>query len=289
MKRIELKAHAKLNLSLNILPERGERGFFKVDFLNTSISLHDTVRIIKKNNSSLSVDVTDIEGKTNIALEALLMMCETFHLPGGLSVDILKNVPLRAGLGGGSADAAAVIRGINAIYELELDTAQLLSIAKKIGMDVCYCVIGGLCRISGVGEIVQRLPFHVPDLNLLVATPRIKKPSTAWAYSIIDKSSIGKKRSYLPQLLAGIEDLDIEKIARFLHNDFEEPVCAHFPIIEQIKECMIKNGALRVMLAGSGLSVFGIFINQRERIRAKKAVESSYADCFCTQLINSTS
>ena len=288
MESIELKAHAKLNLSLNILPERGERGFFKVDFLNTSISLHDTIRITKNNNATLTINETDIEGKTNVALEALKMMCETFHLSGGLSVNILKNVPLRAGLGGGSADAAAVIRGINALYGLELDTAQLLSIAKKIGMDVCYCVVGGLCRISGVGDIVQRLPFQVPDLNLLVATPRIKKPSTAWAYSIINKSDIGKKRSYLPHLLEGIEDLDIKKISRFLHNDFEKPMCTHFPIIEQIKDCRIYHGALGVMLAGSGLSVFGIFLNQWERTRAKKAIESCDVDCFCTMLINNT-
>jgi 4-diphosphocytidyl-2-C-methyl-D-erythritol kinase len=178
--------------------------------------------------------------------------------------------------------------GINTLYGLELDTAQLLSCAKKIGMDVCYCIIGGLCRISGIGDIVHRLPFQVPDLNLLVATPRIKKPSTAWAYSIIDESLIGKKRSSLSHLLEGIKDQDIKKIASCIQNDFEIPMFTHFPITEQIKNCMKKHGALSTMLAGSGLSIFGIFLNHLELKHAKKALEYCDVDCFYTRTINHT-
>lgn len=286
MKNTILKAYAKLNLSLNILPERGERGFFKVKFLNTHISLFDSVRISKINHRSLQINEPTIDQEKNIAFRAAELMFETFNIPGGVSINILKNIPLRAGLGGGSSDAAAVINGLVKLYGLSLEKDQRLSLVKKIGMDMCYCITGGLCRIEGIGDVVQRLPFKLPVLNLLVATPREKKSSTAWAYSIIDKENIGINRKKLEDLIVGIKSQNIIKIASNIHNDFESPISRYYPIVQQIKTSMMKHGAMNAVLAGSGLSVFGIFENDINILKAKSSLEKDEISCFITHTID---
>jgi 4-diphosphocytidyl-2-C-methyl-D-erythritol kinase len=279
MMHIERKAFAKINLSLNILPETGERDYYRVRFINTSISLHDRVRIEKTENEGITINEPAIDERENIARHAALLMFETYRLPGGLKITIEKNIPTRAGLGGGSSDAAAVLNGINDLYALALSTEERVGLASKLGMDVCFCVKGGLCLIEGIGDVVKTLPFTLPPLELLIATPKEKKPSTSWAYSILEWDELGKSHDLLEALVESIRNGDIPMLSKQLHNDFEEAIFRYYPVSHALKRRMKELGALSAILAGSGLSVFAVFEKRHALIRAKAQLEREGFTC----------
>jgi 4-diphosphocytidyl-2-C-methyl-D-erythritol kinase len=127
--------------------------------------------------------------------------------------------------------------------------------------------------------VVKKLPLKLPRLNMLISTPKKRKPSTEWAYSIVDEAEIGKNIEKLDSLIDGIRNQDIERIASSLHNDFEQSVKNHYPIIDTIKQSMLSNGALNSILAGSGLSVFGIFIDEDGMRSAKNELEHMGQSC----------
>lgn len=286
MENISLKAHAKLNLSLNILPEIGEGGYYRVKFLNTSISIFDSVTIRRLKKQVVRINEMRIDNAENIAYRAARIMFDKFDLPGGVSINIVKAIPARAGLGGGSTDAAAVINGLSTLFNLRFGNEERLALAVKIGMDVCYCVTGGLCEIGGVGEAVKRLPLNPPDLHLLIATPSVKKPSTSWAYSTIKSGEIGKCTGKMDNLIRAIREKNPYKIASNVHNDFEKPVQRDYPVTGDLKKLMIKNGAMNTLLAGSGLSVFGIFKKEQDIIASKLELEKNNVECRVARTVD---
>jgi len=279
MENTILTAYAKINLSLNLFPQRGEGGYYRVRFLNTQVSLSDTVIISKTPDKSILINEPRIDERENIAYRAAKLMFAHFDLPGGVSIAIKKHIPLKAGLGGGSCDAGAVINGIVNLFGLDISISEKLILVKELGMDVCYCAVGGLCKVEGTGHVVKKLPLKLPRINLLISTPRTRKTSTEWAYSIVDEREIGKNIEKLDSLIEGIKNQDVERIASSLHNDFEHPVKSHYPIIDTIKQRMLSNGALNSILAGSGLSVFGIFIDEEGMLRSKVELERMGHSC----------
>jgi 4-diphosphocytidyl-2-C-methyl-D-erythritol kinase len=283
MPRNSLVARAKLNLSLNVFPERGERGYYRVRFLNTQLLLADTVEVRKTGEPTLLVNNRQVDGGENIALRAARLMFETYGLPGGLAIRLRKRVPPRAGLGGGSADAAAVINGVERLFGLSLKLEEKIGLGKELGMDVCYCVAGGLAVVEGIGDVIRPLRLPAPELNILVATPAERKSSTAWAYSILDPASIGNAEKKLDLLIEGISRGSPREIARGIHNDFQEPIERRFPVTRAVRECLLGHGALNAMLAGSGLSVFGIFERAAGMRRAKRELAAKGIECRCTK------
>jgi 4-diphosphocytidyl-2-C-methyl-D-erythritol kinase len=279
MEYIERRAYAKINLSLNILPERGDRGYYKVRFLNSSISLHDLVRLVRRDKEGISINEPAIDESENIARQAARLMFDTFGLRGGLQITIEKNIPSRAGLGGGSSDAAAVLNGINDLYGLSLSMEQRIELAARLGMDVCYCVVGGLCTVEGIGEVVKPLRLSLPSLNILTATPREKKPSTAWAYSVLELNELGRGTTGLDTLLAAIRRRDVPGLAGHLHNDFEQAVFRHYPVSAALKNRLKELGAVNAVLAGSGLSIFALFEDRTALLAASKALNREGVVC----------
>lgn len=279
MDSITVQSPAKLNLSLNLIPPRDSNGFFRVLFLNTAVTLYDTVRISRTEEKRIRIDETEIEHSENIARKAARLMLDRFDPPSGVSITIEKNIPLRAGLGGGSADAAAVINGMDTLFGLEMEPSEKLEIARRLGMDVCYCVIGGLCRVEGKGDRVQSTGFTLPALDLLVATPAERKPSTGWAYSLIDDRYTGLALEKFDLLLDAVSRSDKRGISFNLHNDFERPVSARYPWLGDIADAMKQHGAIKTLLAGSGLSLIGVFETRDEARLASERLFSD--DLFC--------
>ncbi len=286
--RIECAAHAKLNLALNIIPERSDRGYFKVDFLNISISLHDTVHITRLKDHTVLVNEPVVDGGENIAFEAARLMFRRFGLPGGVSIEITKRIPPRAGLGGGSSDAAAVMRGIMKLHGIRTSHRERMELAEAIGMDVCYCITGGLCRIGGIGNVVERIDAPFFPVHLLVAVPAQKKPSTGWAYSLLRTDEMGKNRASTGELIREMRSTDKKNIARFLHNDFERPIASAFPVVGEMKNLMKKHGALNTLLAGSGLSVFGVFDDEETCRSAQKNISAFDVLCFAAHTVDNS-
>ncbi|MFW6181191.1 MAG: 4-(cytidine 5'-diphospho)-2-C-methyl-D-erythritol kinase [Spirochaetota bacterium] len=259
MKNIKLRAPAKLNLSLNLLPRRGARGFFQVRFINVQAELHDLVTLSRSpGGSGVTLNGEQAPGD-DLACRAAALVADSYGIRERIHIGLEKRIPVRAGLGGGSADAAAVINGMDALFSLGITERERVGLAGRLGMDVCYCVVGGLCAVGGIGDRVKRLSPSPPPLDLLIATPRVHKPSTAWAYRTVDPARIGMELEKIDELLAGIKHGDAKRIATSLHNDFEPSVGAYFPLVRRLKGGMLDRGALGALLAGSGLSVFGVF------------------------------
>ena len=280
-----LDARAKINLNLNVLPQRGRHGYYQVRFINTQVALSDRLIINSSDTPGIRLNNHIVDHEENLACRAARILLERYSLEGGITLRIEKRIPLRAGLGGGSADAAAVINGMAAHVGLQIPPGDKNRIAQMLGMDVCYCVVGGLCTVSGIGEQIERLPFSLPPLNLLIATPSEKKPSTGWAYSLLREDEMGRALERYEGLLESIENKDLHGIAQNLHNDFELPIERRFPIIGRIKKTMTEEGALRALLAGSGLSVFGMFSDKPAMKRAMEKLQKRGIQCFMTETV----
>lgn len=260
MKKLTLKAHAKLNLGLNLLPEKGLHGYYRVHFINTQLKLADVVKIkIIPNKNEIKIISEEIEDKSNLAYEAARTFKERYSITDGVVIKIRKSIPIKAGLGGGSTDAASVINGLTRIFNIEIDEKGKLKLAKSLGMDVCYCVIGGPCEVMGVGDEIHPLKIKMPLLNILLVIPEQTKPGTGWVYGRVRKDDLGRNRSKIPRLIEALKIGSVYQIAKYIHNDFEDVITREFHFISEIKEKMLKYGALNATLAGSGLTVYGIF------------------------------
>ncbi|RKX93297.1 MAG: 4-(cytidine 5'-diphospho)-2-C-methyl-D-erythritol kinase [Spirochaetes bacterium] len=297
MENIFLKAYAKINLNLHLLPEQSDRGYYPVRFLNYQLNIFDTIKISKNNDKKINISTfsgkvynTDqlvIPKNDNLAFRAAQLISNEFNIKHGVNIEIEKNIPIKAGLGGGSCDAAAVINGMNKLFSIGLSPSQKLKIAEKLGMDVCYCVIGGLCLIGNIGNEVIPLPYSLPKIeNILLILPKdIQKPSTAWAYSIIDKSEIGKNLIKLQKILSAILIRKKELICKNIWNDFEKPISKQFSIVKDIITELKQNGACAATLAGSGLTVFGIFNDRKTMIKTENEFNKKGYRCIQTSTI----
>lgn len=287
MKRIILKAPAKLNFNLHILPEKLANGYFKVKFLNHQAALADTI-ILEEIPSGIKLICDDsrlaIE-ETNLACKAAEVVIKQFAPQKGVKIFLQKKIPVAGGLGGGSADAAAVILGLDKLWNLKLTDLQKLELAKNLGMDVCYSVIGGTCLIEGAGEKVTRLDFSLPPMPLIIISPPYAKPSTAWAYRTLDPKKIGCHLEKLEKLISAIKKKDILAIITNLHNDFEPSIFKAYNEVKRIKKEILKTGAVGALLCGSGLSVFGIFPNRKLAKRAIGVFLKKYPRTYLTETL----
>ncbi len=284
LKKITVPAFAKLNFNLHILPEKLSNGFFKVKFLNHQAVLADDV-VLEETSKGIELTCDDLNlacDETNLAYRAAQAICDWTKNTNGVKIRLKKKVPVTGGLGGGSADAAAVILGLDFLWDLKLTDQEKLEIAKDLGMDVCYSVIGGTCLIEGGGEKVSRLNFSLPKMTLLIVSPSTHKPSTAWAYKTLDPDKIGRNLGKLEKMIEAVKKKDVLSIAQNLHNDFEDSILKKYNEVEQIKEMMRKTGALGTLLAGSGLSVFGIYKDELAGKKAESAFLEKYPMTYLT-------
>ncbi len=274
-----IKASAKLNLSLNIYPQKRNDDFYPVKFLNCQLVLADEIEISPSDKTEIVCSRLKLKKEDNLVHQAIRLLPKKKEI----EINIKKRIPVKCGLGGGSSDAAAVLNYLNEEWGLRLSEKQLLEIGEKLGMDVCYCLVGGLCLVEGVGEKIKKLDFSLPKISLIIINPPISKRSTAWAYQNLDLQKIGKNEEKLENLLGAIKKRDIRKIATNLHNDFEYSMSKYFPVVETIKNDLINYGALRAMLCGSGLAVFGIFEKEILAQKAFNELKEKWENIFLTE------
>lgn len=287
MSIITQKAYAKLNFNLHVLPKLLPNGYHQIKCLNLEANLFDIVTleetnqgiVLTCNKSNLTID------ETNLAYKAAKLVMDKYHPQKGVNIHIEKHIPITGGLGGGSADGAAVISGLNKLWKLNLNDKEKNDLAKKLGMDVCYSMVGGVCLATGAGEIVDSLNISIPGINLIIVSPKTQKPSTAWVYKLLDAVTTGQYLQKLDKIIEAIKERDLTNVVINLHNDFEEAVFREFSEVAKIKAKMLQNNALGAILAGSGLSVFGIWENQKSAKVAFKNLKKSYPQTFLTKTI----
>ena len=265
MNEITLKANAKLNLTLDICGKRDD-GYHLLDSVMQSISLYDTVTLQIADKISVCCDYEEINGEDNIAYLSAVKFFEYVGISGGVKISINKTIPLASGMGGGSADAAAVICGLNELYKTDLDVSELCKIGVTVGADVPFCIIGGTARVGGIGEKVEKLP-DIPKCYIVVVKAG-EKSSTKDMYKKLD--SINCLPLKTEEMIKAIKNRSIKDISLNCSNAFSSVFD-----YGDIKKIFIKTKPLGISLSGSGPTVFGIY-NDKEKAR------------YCAELINGT-
>lgn len=271
-----LKAPAKINLCLHILGRRPD-GYHELSMLMEKISLCDEIRLEKTSGSiELLDDATDIPPEKNLALRAAQGLHEVSASSWGVRIQLTKKIPIGGGLGGGSSDAAAVLKGLNQLWELNWPVEKLAEIGVKLGADVPFFLYDGPALVQGIGEKVnpQR---KLPKLWMILLYPGVAV-DTRWAYQEWDRNQLtqGNHDVSLPRTFA--------ELLEILHNDFEAVVFPKFPEVAAAKSALQKAGSPGALMSGSGSAVFGLFETKEERDRAfKKLVVSPSWQVFTAE------
>ena len=274
MDEISLKALAKINLGLDVLGKR-EDGYHEVRMVMQTIHLYDRVEIKKTRSPHIHVETNLYYlpvNEDNLVYRAAKLMKDEFQIKEGVRIVLQKFIPVAAGLAGGSSDAAAVLVGMNRIFNLGLKQNKLMELGLKIGADVPFCIMRGTALAEGSGEKLTALP-PMPKCPVLIAKPAISV-STKAVYEGL-KLYDGMEHPDIDGVMEGIQQKDLKGVASHMGNILETVTIPMYPVIEDIKKLMLENGALNAMMSGSGPTVFGLFPNEKEIRRAYEALKQS--------------
>ena len=276
MNQMRLKALAKINLGLDVL-RRKEDGYHEVKMIMQTINLHDQIHMKKIEEDEIRIRTNLYylpNNENNLAYKAAKMLKDEFQLPGGVSINLKKVIPVAAGMAGGSSDAAAVLFGMNKMYNLRLSMQELMDRGVKLGADVPYCIMRGTALAEGIGEKLTKLP-PMPKCHILIAKPPINV-STKFVYENLHANDM-KPEDHPPvdTQVEALKEGNLEKLIANMGNVLERVTVSEYPVINDIKQLMLENGALGSMMSGSGPTVFGIFRSYTDAKTASEKIEQS--------------
>lgn len=278
---MKVKAFAKINLCLDVL-RRKENGYHEVEMVMTNVDIFDVLEIkeleekkilLKSYNTDLAMD------ETNLIYKAIALLQKETGKTFGVEVLLEKNIPMEAGMAGGSADAAATLKAINELFALGVSDERLLELGASLGADIPFCIMGGTVLASGIGEKLRRLS-PLPKMKLLIVKPKAGL-STKKVYESLDIDGLNKAgfiHKDVGEMVSVIESDEadktkIEKIAGRLDNILEVPSIRLLPLIADIKQKMLDNNCLGALMSGSGTAIFGIYENDEDMIKTKEILE----------------
>lgn len=276
MKTLRIKAAAKLNLSLDILGIRPD-GYHEMDMVMQTIDLFDDVELSKAGTISVFSDGSP-DGPENLAWKAAEAFFRAAKRSGGARIRLTKRIPAQAGMAGGSADAAAVLIGLNALYDARLSPEALRDAGLSVGADVPYCLIGGTARVRGIGEIVEPMPPFLSGY-LVVAKPAIGI-STAEAFRRFDRAE-NLRHPDIAALLSVMEKGQLDALSLFMENVLEQS--EQNETVKTLRQVLLKNGALAARMTGSGSAVFGLFSEKEAASRCAVALAGENRQIFVTK------
>ncbi len=272
MSKFIVKARAKINLSLDIVSKR-ENGYHNLRMIMHTVNLFDDITFSESSDGVFSLE-TNLKYLPNDGRNILYKAYKAFYeetkiKPQGFSVKLTKNIPVCAGLGGGSSDAAAELLFLNEYHNNPLDKNTLLKVGEAVGADVPFCILGGTCLAEGIGEILTPLPT-LPPCSIIILKPQNRGLSTKDIFSKVNLNEI----KYHPDtngIIKALSEGDLQGISKRMYNVLEDYSVKESSDIEVYKQALIKEGALGALMSGSGNSVFGIFDN---KVLAEKALEN---------------
>lgn len=272
IRHLGLKAYGKINLGLDVLRKR-EDGYHEVRMIMQTVSLYDKIDIYLKETPGIEV-VTNLfylpVNENNLVYKAARLLMDEFHINHGIRIHLKKFIPVSAGMAGGSSDAAAVLFGVNKMFQLGLTRDELMKRGILIGADVPYCIMRGTVLSEGIGEILTPLP-DMPQCRVLIAKPAVGV-STKFVYEHLDAAGLeAKDHPDIDGMIKAIRDHNIYKVSEKLGNVLEKVTIPEYPVIAQIKDKMKEMGAVNALMSGSGPTVFGIFTSLR-------AAENAYEE-----------
>lgn len=268
---LKLKAYGKINLALDVLRKR-EDGYHDVRMIMQTVGIYDQLELQATRKPGIAVE-TNLSylpvNENNLVYQAAKLLMDEFSVKSGIHITLRKFIPVAAGMAGGSSDAASVLFGVNKMFNLGLSREELMKRGVKIGADVPYCLLRGTALSEGIGEKLTPLPA-MPQCRVLIAKPGISV-STKLVYENLNINA--RSRDCHPDIdgmILAIQKQDLQGVVKKFGNVLELVTAERYPVIEEIKAVMKKNGALNALMSGSGPTVFGLFTDERA---AQKAYE----------------
>lgn len=285
MNEYKTKAYAKINLGLDVIG-RLENGYHEVKMVMQTVGIYDEL-YFEQAESGIVVTTDSGELPTdenNLIYKSAQLMMETYGIAAGVRIHLKKNIPIAAGMAGGSTDAAAAMKGMNRLFDLGCSMKKLMELGVRIGADVPYCIMGGTALAEGIGEKLTALP-PAPECILLVAKPDINV-STKYVYEHLDAEEVAEHLD-IDGMVAAIEAESLQGILDRMGNVLETVTAKEYPIIDIIKNRMKELGAAQAMMSGSGPTVFGIFTDEAkayeayEQIKSEQLAKQIFVTGFC--------
>jgi len=269
VKKLQLKAPAKVNYRLDVLGKRAD-GYHELRMVMQRVDLCDDLDITLTETPGIRVVCGSAgvpDGPGNIAWRAADALLKLSGRKEGIDISITKRIPVAAGLGGGSSDAASVLMGVNELLELGLSDQRLMEIGVKLGADVPFFIFKKPALAEGIGDQLTALD-QVPLLWVVLVNPGIHV-STAWVYqnlALTSKEAVAIiSRSYS----------SLDEVCALLSNDLEPVTCGRFPLVGELKELLIAEGAKASLMSGSGSTVFGLFADEGTARRAAAEISKA--------------
>jgi 4-diphosphocytidyl-2-C-methyl-D-erythritol kinase len=280
---MKLKAYAKINISLDVTGRR-EDGYHLLKMIMQTIDLYDLINV-EESISGINITCNRPYVPTdnrNLAYKAANLFMESYDIKSGVNINIRKNIPVAAGLAGGSTDAAAVLKCMRDIFKPSIEDKELMELGVKIGADVPYCIIGGTALCEGIGEIVAPLkPFK--DYILVLVKPNFGV-STKEVYSALDISKI-YKHPETDELITAMELGDVGFVSRNMKNILENVTLKKHQSLREIKRDFIKMEAMGTLMSGSGPTIFGFFEDMLKAKSCYDKMKTKYKEVFITRTI----
>lgn len=262
MEKRKYKARAKINLALDVC-RRLENGYHEVRMVMQTVDIHDELEFQMRKDPDiiLSVNSRDYLGdlENNLIFRAAKLMKQQYGIQHGVEIRLKKNIPVAAGMAGGSTDAAATMLAMNEMYGLGLTREQLMEQAVRLGADIPFCIMGGTALAEGIGERLSPLPAP-PGAVLLIVKPPVMVP-TKWVYERLQVDALARHPD-IDGMIRSLEQGDLKGITDRMENVMETVTEREYPIIAEIKRMMVGNGAMGALMSGSGLSIFGVYLRE---------------------------
>ena len=271
MEVLQLNAMAKINLGLDVLRRR-EDGYHEVKMVMQTVGICDRLEFtrLKEDVIRITTDRAELPANEhNLIYKAAKLMKDSYGIREGVSVKLEKNIPIAAGMAGGSTDAAAAIHGMDRLFGLTLPLSEKQKLGVRIGADVPYCLMGGTALSEGIGEVLTALPA-VPVVHLVIAKPDINV-STRFVYENLHANSLTRHPD-IDGMVESIRRGDLSGIAARMENVLETVTAKRYPVIEEMKIFLKEQGAMNALMSGSGPTVFGIFEKEETAHKAYNAM-----------------
>ena len=271
MEKCVKKAYAKINLGLDVIG-RLPNGYHEVKMVMQTVGIYDVLTlekipegiVVTTDNGELPTD------ENNLIYKSAKLMKEKYSIREGVRIHLEKNIPIAAGMAGGSTDAAATFIGMNELFDISATEEELRQLGVKVGADVPYCIMGGTALAEGIGERLSSLPAP-KDCFLLIAKPDINV-STKYVYEHLDAEGV-ENHPDIDGMIKALEQGSLEGIIERLGNVLETVTVKKYPIIQEIKQIMLENGARGSLMSGSGPTVFGIFTEEKKAMKTLQVLK----------------
>lgn len=274
-------APAKINLTLDTLYKRDD-GYHEVQMVMTEVDLNDRLTFTKRTDNKIVIETehqfipTD---KRNLVYQAVLLMQKKYNIKTGVNIFIEKNIPVAAGMAGGSTDAAATFRGLNKIYEINAPLDELAELSSQIGSDIPFCVYGGTALATGRGEKIERLP-RPPHAWVVIAKPPLSV-STKVIYAHLKP---GKNKPKSDEMVKAIHEKSYSSMLAAMKNDLQDVTRRKYSKVNILLKKMQVNGADKAMMSGSGPTVFGIVQKERQAKQLLNALRGFCSEVYVVRL-----